>query len=116
MRIKYFKNGNINIKFDPDELHELQTMSVYRMSCLENEVLATLLDSVELDFIASDDVTGCASNWNMHYNLYNARTDKQYLPLDRDFLEAATGKTLKLYAQDISENDLKEQFSEYYGD
>lgn len=115
MLIKYFKNGNINIKLDPDEIQDINELKNYRMNCIENEVLATLLDSCELDFIPANELTGCAGNYNMYYSLYNAYTGFEYTPLDTDFLNAAAGKILKLYARKITENELKEQYSEYYG-
>lgn len=114
MNIKYFKNGNINIKFDPDEIKDINNLKNYRTSCIENEVLSTLLDSCELDFISSDAGAGCAGNANMYYQLYNAYTGLEYLPLDIDFLNAAGGKTLKLYGHKISDAELKENYSEYY--
>ena len=115
MNIKYFKNGNINIKFDKDEAADIKALKNYRTSCIENEVFCTLLDSIELDFISSDDCTGCAGNYNMYYQLYNCFTGFEYTPLDINLIEAADGKTLKLYAHKISEADLSEYYSEYYG-
>lgn len=115
MEIKYFKNGNINIKFDPDEIKDINNLVNYRTGCIENEVYCTLLDSAQLDFIPSDAGTGCASNYNMYYDLYNCYTGFEYTPLDIDFINAASGKTLKLYARKISDEELNEFFSEYYG-
>lgn len=115
MKVKYFKNGNINIKFDPDELKEINALENYRTNCIENEVYATLMDSAQLNFISADDVMGCAGNYNIYYDLYDAYTGKEYTPLDNDFREAAAGKTLKLYAHTITDEALKEYFSEYYG-
>lgn len=115
MNIKYFKNGNINIKFDPDEIKDINNLENYRTTCVENEVYCTLLDSAELDFLASDAGTGCAGNANMYYQLYNAYTGLEYLPLDIDLLNAAAGKTLKLYGHKISDTELTENYSEYYG-
>lgn len=116
MDIRYFKNGNINIKFNADELHEINELKNYRMGCVENEVYATLMDSCELDFIPADMATGCAGNYNMYYAIYNAYTGFEYTPLDIDFLNAAAGKTLKLYAHKITDAELKDNYSEYYND
>ena len=114
MNIKYFKNGNINIKLDADEIQDINALKNYRMDCIENEVLATLLDSCELDFIPANDLTGCAGNYNMYYSLYNAYTGFEYTPLDTDFLNAAAGKTLKLYARKINDAEMQECYSDYY--
>ena len=111
MNIKYFKNGNINIKFDADELHEINELKNYRMDCIENEVYAALMDSAELDFIPAVDVMGCAGNYNMYYAMYNAYTGFEYTPLDMDFLNAAAGKTLKLYARKITDDELNENYN-----
>jgi hypothetical protein len=116
MEVKYFKNGNINIRFDRDELADLKDLKAYRASCIENEVYCTLLDSIELDFLASDIETGCAGNYNIYYDLYNARTGFEYTPMDIDFVNAAEGKTLKLYARKITDVELKERYSNYYGE
>ena len=115
MNIKYFKNGNINIRFDADEAADIKALKNYRTGCIENEVFATLLDSAELDFISSNDCTGCAGNYNMYYQLYNCFTGFEYTPLDADFIAAADGKTLKLYAHKITEEELEEYYSELYG-
>lgn len=114
MNIKYFKNGNINIKFAPDEIKDIKNLVNYRTGCIENEVYCTLLDSAELDFIPSDAGTGCAGNYNMYYQIYNCYTGLEYTPLDIDFLNAAAGKTLKLYGHKISDTELTEQYNEYY--
>lgn len=111
MDIRYFKNGNINIKFNADELHEINELKNYRMGCVENEVYATLMDSCELDFIPADMATGCAGNYNMYYAIYNAYTGFEYTPLDIDFLSAAAGKTLKLYAHKITDEELNENYN-----
>jgi roadblock/LC7 domain-containing protein len=113
MNTKYFKNGNINIKFEPDELKEMQhaiDAGAY------SDITAVIYYLMDLDFILADNCEGCAGNYHMYYAMYNAFTGYEYTPLDADFYKALQGYTLKLYGHKITDAELKEYYAEYYGE
>lgn len=105
MRIKYFKNGNFNIKLDRDEVQEIQE-NIARD--YENEITAILtrLD----DVIIPENCGGCAGNFHMYYQFYNAYTGLEYWPLDADYAAACKGKTVKFYGHKITDEELAENY------
>lgn len=109
MYIKYFKNGNFNIKLDRDEVQEIQE-NIARD--YENEVTAILMRLD--DIILADNCEGCAGNYNMYYAFYNCYTGCEYCPLDADFYAACDGKTVKFYGHKITDEELAEEYSEYF--
>lgn len=110
MNIKYFKNGNINIKLDRDEIETINENIKRWNTAAELATLEILFNSIELDFIPGVDLYGCAGNSNVYFNLYNAKTGREYNPLDTDIINALNGATLKLYGHEISEEALLETY------
>lgn len=110
MNIKYFKNGNINIKLDADEIEAIKDTCNRWNTAAELVTLDVLFNSAELDFIPGVDLYGSAGNSNIYFNLYNARTGHEYNPLDIDIIRAATGATLKLYGLRISDEEAAEKY------
>lgn len=109
MNIKYFKNGNINIKLDPDEVQEIQN-EINRDIYGNVAAILTRLD----DIILCDNCEQSAGNFTTGYVFYNCYTGREYMPLYQDFVAACKGETVKLYGHKISDADLKENYSEYF--
>ena len=109
MNIKYFKNGNINIKLDPDEIQEIKK-EIARGWETEISAILQRLD----DIILNDNCEQSAGNFTTCYVFYNCYTGREYWPLYKDFVEACQGRTVKLYGHKITDEDLKENYSEYY--
>lgn len=105
MNIKYFKNGNINIKFNPDEVKEIRK-SIERGR--ESEVSAVLmrLDNIQLAINCEQS----AGNFTTCYVFYNYYTDKEYTPLYKDFIDACNGKTVKFYGRKITDEELTQNY------
>ena len=109
MNIKYFKNGNINIKLDDYEINEVKKEID---NGWESEVSAILLRLN--DIILNDTCEQSAGNYTTCYVFYNLYTGLEYMPLYQDFVNACNGKTVKLYGHKISDTELSEQYNEYY--
>ena len=110
MNIKYFKNGNINIKLDRDEIETINENIKRWNTAAELATLEILFNSCELDFIPAVDIYGSAGNFHAEFFMYNAKTGREYNPLDIDLINAASGATLKLYGHEISEEALLENY------
>ena len=102
--IKEFKNGNMNIHFDIQDVY-------YFLSVIVNL----------LWFIVSHDTYNigdeyCLSNYDMGMTLYNVRTDKIFIVSFSELSESfKTGKTLKLYARIPDEYD-RELIDQFYSE
>ena len=92
MKVKKFKSGNINVKFEKnyDDKNE--------------NLLFHLLDSSELDFEIAIDSDGyemkdyCVGNFDCATDLYNCNNGKMYTILGNDAVDFMSGKTVKLLA------------------
>lgn len=111
MNIKYFKNGNFNIKLDRDEVHEIAE-EIGRGHASEVTAILMRLD----DIVLADNCEGCAGNFHMYYAFYNTYTGLEYTPLDADFYNACKGKSVKFYGHKITAEELAEDYSEYYAE
>ena len=109
MNIKYFKNGNFNLKLDADELQELQELTA-RSYTSEVAYILTLLDDIAL----ADQCEQCASNYTMCYVFYNFYTGREYCPIYEDFCKLSQGATVKFYGHKITDQELKEDYSDYF--
>lgn len=105
MNIKYFKNGNINIKLDLDEVQEIQKEIARGW---ESEVSAILMRLNDIDLHINCEQS--AGNFTTCYVFYNYYTGKEYSPLYKDFVDACQGKTVKFYGHNITENELMENY------
>ena len=99
--IKEFKNGNMNIHFDIQDVYQDESDIVN---------LLWLIDSHDTYNIGDE---YCLSNYDMGMTLYNVRTDKIFIVSFSELSESfKTGKTLKLYARipDKYDRELIDQF------
>ena len=110
MNIKYFKNGNINIKLDRDEIETINENIKRWNTAAELATLDILFNSCELDFIPAVDIYGSAGNFHAEFFMYNAKTGREYNPLDIDLINAASGATLKLYGRKITDEELTQNY------
>lgn len=101
---KRFKNGNLNIRFSPDEI---QNIKVGDYSSIE--LLSWKLDSFDTYFIGDE---YSLSNYTMGCTLYSCYVDKVYI-LDFSDIDSVlmAGDTLKLYATEPTPED-REQIEE----
>ena len=99
--IKEFKNGNMNIHFDIQDVYKDESDIVN---------LLWLIDSHDTYNIGDE---YCLSNYDMGMTLYNCRIDRVYIVSFTELAESfKTGKTLKLYARipDKYDRELIDQF------
>lgn len=96
--IKEFNNGNINIRFSPEQIAELKTGKISAV-----EVLSWALDEIDCYFIGE---SYCLNNFTTGATIYNAYSDLCYVI---DFSDVETvlmsGRCLKLYARKPDEQD-----------
>ena len=102
--VKEFKNGNMNIHFDIQDVYQDESDVVN---------LLWLIDSKDT-YVISDEY--CLSNYDMGMTLYNVRTDKTFIVSFTELAESfKTGKTLKLYARIPDEYD-RELIDQFYSE
>ena len=102
--IKEFKNGNMNIHFDIQDVYQDESDIVN---------LLWLIDSHDTYNIGDE---YCLSNYDMGMTLYNVRTDKIFIVSFSELSESfKTGKTLKLYARIPDEYD-RELIDQFYSE
>lgn len=95
-----FKNGNLNIRFSPDEIQDIK---VGKYSTIE--LLSWKLNKFDTTFIGDK---YCLSNHTMGSTLYSGFADKVFI-LDFSDIDNVlmTGDTLKLYASKPTQEDRK---------
>ena len=86
-----FKNGNLNIRFSPDEIADIKAGKYSQI-----EQLSWKLEKFDTSFIGEQ---YCLSNYTMGCTLYSCYSDKVFI-LDFSDLDNVLmmGGTLKLYA------------------
>jgi hypothetical protein len=106
--ITEYKNGNINIKFSPDAIKDINSG---RYSDIE--VISWLLDSLDTYFISDE---YCLSNYDMGATLYNCNSDLCYIISFSDIENILkAGKTLKLYGHTPDEYE-KEDIEKFWNE
>lgn len=105
MNIKYFKNGNFNIKCDPDEVQEIRE----EITKGHNNVVTAILMRLD-DIDTAKNCEQSAGNFTTCYVFYNYYTGKEYSPLYEDFVQACEGKTVKFYGYNITGEELEENY------
>lgn len=99
-----FKNGNVNIKFDYDEIEQIKSGRVSDI-----EILFNKLSDMDIMMFGEQ---FCVSNFDMGCMLYSCFNDKTYMLVFSDIEKyLMQGKTLKLYARVPDEED-REQIKE----
>ena len=100
---KEYKNGNLTIKFDADDLEAAQKDDVL--------ILSDMLSWVDCYFIGE---TYCLSNYTIGHTIYNSYSDLCYV-FDWNLLEALkAGEMVRLYARRPDEADREILESEGY--
>ena len=96
--IKEFKNGNISIRFNPDDMPGL---SEKRFSAIE--LLSWTLENLDCYFVGDE---FCLNNFAMGAMIYNCHSDLVYI-IDLNDIEKvlSRGDWLRLYARKPDEND-----------
>lgn len=102
MIIKKFKNGNFSVKMEASD-----NKYPHYLERDDFELIIDLCNSIELDFCIAGDEQ-CIGNFDMCYPLYNAYTDMMYYPTGSDVSDYANGKTVKLYGQKLTPDDIEE--------
>lgn len=100
MKVKKFKNGNINVLG-------------YKDTCLECEsyesFICLLCDSIQLDFSFAGTIS---TNVFGAYELWNANTDKMYIVSYADFESFVSNKVVKLHGHAYDKSDY--EYSDIY--
>ena len=95
--IKEFKNGNINIKFNINDVYKDESDIVNLLWLVDDKDIYNIGDEY------------CLSNYDMGCTLYNIRLDKVYILSFSQLADCfKTGKTLKLYAHKPDSYDREE--------
>ena len=96
-----FKNGNLNIRFSPDEIADIKAGK-----CSDIELLSWKLGRFDTSFIGEQ---YCLSNYTMGCTLYSCYAGKVFL-LDFSDIDSIlmNGRTLKLYASKPTPEDLEQ--------
>lgn len=99
-----FKNGNLNIRFSPEEIADIKAGK-----CSDIELLSGKLGTFDTSFIGEQ---YCLSNYTMGCTLYSCYADKVFI-LDFSDIDSIlmNGRTLKLYANEPTPED-REQIEE----
>ena len=99
-----FKNGNLNIRFSPDEIADIKAGKYSQI-----ELLSRKLETFDTAFIGE---RYCLSNYTMACTLYSCYADKVFI-LDFSDIDniLMKGRTLKLYASKPTTED-REQIEE----
>lgn len=101
---KRFKNGNLNIRFSPDEIKEAKTYGQRKTYDHKSD-----FDILNEKLFAMDTVF--TNEENYYYNdqswiLYNYHDNKEYELYSSDFKKLLAGKTLKLKARKPSQETI----------
>lgn len=95
---KRFKNGNLNIRFSPDEIQDIKA-GKYSLI----ELLSRKLEAFDTALIGEK---YCLSNYTIGCTLYSCYADKVFIldfsDIDNILMES---RTLKLYAAKPTQND-----------
>ena len=114
MFTKYFKNGNISIKLDQDDILTIREEAANNAfnACFTTKgaVFAYIYNSIELNFVAAEDLITSAGNFDCYFNVYDAYTQKEYYILGQDLKKLLDGGALRLYGHDITEEELTENY------
>ena len=114
MYTKYFKNNNITIRLDADEIKEIRDEASRNafnyLFSIEGLVFEYIYNNTDLNFIAADDLLTSAGNYDCYFNVYDAYTQKEYYILGQDLKKLLDGGALRLYGHDITEEELTENY------
>ena len=89
-----FRNGNINLRIEKEDLEDFKKDQVF--------FLSDLLWWMNCDFIGE---TFCLNNFETGHLIYNSYMDCCYIFAWSDLELLAEGKTVKLFAKEVTEDD-----------
>ena len=89
-----FKNGNINVKIEKEDLEDFSNDQVF--------FLSDLLWYMNCEFIGE---TFCLGNYETGHLIYNSYMDCCYIFAWSDLDKLAEGKSVKLYAREVTDED-----------
>ena len=89
-----FRNGNMNVRIEREDLEDFKKDQVF--------FLSDLLWWMNCDFIGE---TYCLNNFETGHTIYNSYMNCTYIFAWSDLDKLAKGKTVKLYARPVSEED-----------
>jgi hypothetical protein len=92
MKVKRYKNGNFTIQREKDE----------KLVDDANLIIAIAWHVPDMDLLGEP---GCAGNYDMYQCFYNYYTGKKYMVLHSEQDDFEQGKIIRLYAQDMDEDD-----------
>lgn len=94
MKVKRYKNGNITIQ----RITPMEELSLEE----QNLLIAIAWHVPDMDLLGEQ---GCAGNFDMYQCFYNYYTDKKYMVLLSEQEKFEQGKVIKLFAQDMTDED-----------
>ena len=86
-----FKNGNLNIRIDKEDLEDFHRDEVF--------FLADQLWNMNCEFVGE---TFCLNNYETGHLIYNSYMDCCYIFPWKELKTLVEGKTLKLYAHEVT--------------
>lgn len=89
-----FKNGNLNVKIEKEDLEDFKKDQVF--------FLSDLLWWMNCDFIGE---TFCLNNFETGHLIYNSYMDCCYVFAWSDLDKLAEGKSVKLFAREVTDED-----------
>lgn len=89
-----FKNGNINVKIEKEDLEDFKKDQVF--------FLSDLLWWMNCEFIGE---TFCLGNFDTGHLIYNSYMDCCYIFAWSDLDKLAEGKSVKLYAREVTDEE-----------
>lgn len=89
-----FKNGNINVKIEKEDLEDFKKDQVF--------FLSDLLWWMNCEFIGE---TFCLNNFETGHLIYNSYMDCCYVFAWSDLDKLAEGKSVKLYVREVTADD-----------
>ena len=94
MKVKRYKNGNITIQ----RITPMKELSLEE----QNLLVAIAWHVPDMDLLGEQ---GCVGNYDMCQYFYNYYTDKKYMVLLSEQEKFEQGKSIKLYALDMEDDD-----------
>ena len=101
--VKEFNNGNINVKFDSDDIKKCNAAGNDNF-WKAYEILGAYLDSVDCEYIADFYSVG---NVHQAIDIFNHRTQKIFSIYDNEFYELIEGSTIKLIGRNATDEELE---------
>ena len=89
-----FKNGNLNVKIEKEDLEDFKKDQVF--------FLSDLLWWMNCDFIGE---TFCLNNFETGHLIYNSYMNCCYIFAWSDLDKLAEGKSVKLFAREVTDED-----------